>query len=81
MLPPEAGDWEYQDSQLEDVLEEGEEAYEPARELEIEETDSEAEEEDDSPPKKRQFIGKSEWMKSGTFDKPIKFEEPNLSPN
>ena len=46
---PEAGDRGDQDSELEDVLEDGKEAYEPAGELRIEESDSDAEEEPDSP--------------------------------
>ena len=79
VLHLEAGDRGDQDSELEDVLENCEEAYEPARELRIEESDSDAEEEPDSLPRKR--VGKSKWIKSGTSDKPIKSGEPNLSPN
>ena len=45
----EAGDRGEQDIELEEVLEDGEEAYEPAGELRIEESDSDAEQEPDSP--------------------------------
>ena len=62
VLLPEAGDRGDQGSDLEDVLEDGEEAYEPAGELRIEESDSDAEEEPDSFPRKR--VGKSKWIKS-----------------
>ena len=62
MLLPEAGDRGVQDSDLEDVLEDGEEAYEPAGELRIEESDSHAEVEPDSFPRKR--VGISKWIKS-----------------
>ena len=81
VLLPEAGDRGDQDSDLEDVLEDGEEACEPARELRIEESDSDAEEEPNSLPRKRKRVGKSKWIKSGTSDKPIKSGEPNLSRN
>ena len=46
MLPPEAGDWEDQDSQLED----GKIAYEPAEELEIETNRLWRQKEPDLPP-------------------------------
>ena len=75
----EAGDRGDQDSDLEDVLKDDEEAYEPAGELRIVENNSDAEEEPDSLPRK--CVGKSKWIKSGTSDKPIKSGEPNLSPN
>ena len=81
MLLPEAGDRGDQDSGLEDVLKDDEEACEPAGELRIEESDSDAEEEPDSPPRKRKRVGKSKWIKSGTSDKTIKSGEPNMSPN
>ena len=52
---------------------------EPAGELEIDESDSEIEEEHNSPPRKPQFIAKSKWSKRGTFNKPISSGELNLS--
>ena len=71
VLPSEAGDRGGQESDLEDVLDDGEEDHEPAGKLEIEESDSEIEEEHNSPPRKRQFIAKSIWSKRGTFDNPF----------
>ena len=75
VLPPEAGDWEDQDSQLED----GKIAYEPAEEFEIETNRLWRQKEPDLPPRKRQFVGKSKWIESETSDKPIKFGKQNLS--
>ena len=77
VLPSEEGDWEDQDSQLED----GEIAYEPAEELEIETNRLWRQDEPDLPQRKRQFVGKSKKIESETFDKPIKFGKQNLSLN
>ena len=77
VLPPEEGDWEDQDSELEN----GKIAYEPAEELEIKTNRLWRQEEPDLPPRKRQFVEKSKWIESETSDKPIKFGKQNLSLN
>ena len=79
MLLPEAGDRGDQDSELEDVLEDGEEVYEPAGELRIENSDSRCRRGTWSLPRKR--VDKSKWIKNGTSDKTIKSGESNLSRN
>ena len=74
VLPPAAGDRGDQESDLEDAVEDGEDEYEPAGELEIEESDSDIEQ-----PDKRRIIPGNKWTKSATFEKPLKSEEPMIS--
>ena len=79
VLPPAAGDRGDQESDLEDAVEDGEGEYKPAGELEIEESDSDIEQPDNSPPRKRRTNPGNKWTISATIEKPLKSEEPMIS--
>ena len=56
VLPPAAGDRGDPESDLEDAVKDCEDEYAPAGELEIEESDSDIEQPDNSPPRKRKLL-------------------------
>ena len=74
VLPPEAGDFGSQESNVEDVADSLEEIFEPAEELEMEE-DFESNEESETALPSTRNKGFPNWKKSYNFDKTILIDD------